>query len=691
MPAGHLPVTSYLAVPVRSRTGEVLGGLFFGHERPGVFGEREERLAVGVAGWAAVAMDNARLYAAEHRARSDAEAAAAQLTDQALELELSNQQLQEQAAELEMQSEELQATAAHLEERTEAAEEAAAALRRSEQRYELAARATRNAIWDWDLATDALAWNPGVADVFGYRPEDVADTIQWWYDHIHPDDRDRVVTGIHAVIDDPLGGADWEDEYRFQRGDGTYAHVYDRGTVARAGDGRAVRMIGAMLDVTREREALAAAEAGRRAAEATTRRAAFAGAVGIAITGGGTLDDMLQRCCQAAVDHLDAAFARAWVLDSGDPVLVLRASAGLYTHLDGAHGRVPVGQFKIGQIAAEQRPHLTNAVIGDPRVPEQAWARREGMVAFAGYPLVVGEELVGVFALFARQPLDEATFEALATAATGLSVAVTNARLLEAERRAREAAEAANQSKSEFLANMSHELRTPLNAIGGYAELLELGLHGPITDDQRHALGRVRKAQRRLLALINDILNFAKLERGQVEYDVQAVEVADVVRDVLPFVEPQVAAKGLALELRLPEGACSVSADREKLGQVLVNLLSNATKFTDARHPVTGEPGRVRVEVTTRTEGSALFGPYGGRPEAVFVRVTDTGRGIPQGKLDVIFDPFVQVHAGRTRTTEGTGLGLAISRDLARGMGADLTVESTLGVGSTFTLTLPRT
>ena len=254
--------------------------------------------------------------------------------------------------------------------------------------------------------------------------------------------------------------------------------------------------------------------------------------------------------------------------------------------------------------------------------------------------------------------------------------------LAEAER---ERATEANQAKSAFLAVMSHELRTPLNAIGGYTQLLELGLHGPVTDAQRTALGRVQRAQAHLLGLINDVLNFAKLESGRVEYALGTVDVRAVLAEITPLVEPQLAAKGLALEVRLPDGPCVAWADREKLGQVLVNLLSNATKFTAARHPATGAPGRVTVDVATRTAGAD-----GGHPGMVFVRVTDTGRGIPREKQDAVFEPFVQVRTGYAHATEGTGLGLAISRDLARGMGGDLRVRSVPGEGSTFTVTLQR-
>ncbi len=288
-----------------------------------------------------------------------------------------------------------------------------------------------------------------------------------------------------------------------------------------------------------------------------------------------------------------------------------------------------------------------------------------------------------------------------------LAAAAERERLLAESERARQAAEAANQAKSEFLANMSHELRTPLNAIGGYAQLLDLGLHGPVTEEQRGALARVQAAQTRLLSLINDVLNYARLEGGRVEYDLRAVDVADVIRDVVPLVEPQLRAKGLALDVRLPGGPgavadgepapCVVWADRDKLGQVLLNLLSNAAKFTPARDPRTGAPGRVTVSVAPRpgaadAAGGAAGGTAGAGGRAL-IRVEDTGIGIPRDKQARIFEPFVQVRArgaSYAQATEGTGLGLAISRDLARGMGGDLWVDSEEGAGSTFTVALRR-
>ncbi|MGZ8468280.1 MAG: ATP-binding protein [Gemmatirosa sp.] len=245
----------------------------------------------------------------------------------------------------------------------------------------------------------------------------------------------------------------------------------------------------------------------------------------------------------------------------------------------------------------------------------------------------------------------------------------------------RAAAQDANAAKSQFLANMSHELRTPLNAIGGYTQLLAMGLRGPVTPDQQVDLERITRAQRHLLGLINDVLNYAKLESGRVEYALGVVDVRDVIATVTPLVEPQLQAKGLVLDIRLPDGPCEVWTDGEKLGQVLVNLLSNAIKFTNPRAAAGAPPGRVTVSLVTRR---------GAGDDVVFLRVADTGPGIPRDKQAAVFEPFVQVQTGYARPGDGTGLGLAISRDLARGMGGDLRLRSVEGEGSTFTVVLRR-
>ena len=212
---------------------------------------------------------------------------------------------------------------------------------------------------------------------------------------------------------------------------------------------RGGRVVGASL-VARGLAEAAAARSERRARE---QHSDLVAAVGTALTARLPLPDQLGRCAEALVAHLGVAFARVWTPDDGDPnLLVLRASAGLYTHLDGRHGRIPVGAWKIGRIAAERRPHLTNTVVTDPEVQDWAWARREGMVAFAGYPLLVGDRLLGVLGAFARHPLSEATLGFLGSVADAIAVGVDRAgaeaareALLAREQAAREHAEAAER------------------------------------------------------------------------------------------------------------------------------------------------------------------------------------------------------------------------------------------------------
>lgn len=234
---------------------------------------------------------------------------------------------------------------------------------------------------------------------------------------------------------------------------------------------------------------------------------------------------------------------------------------------------------------------------------------------------------------------------------------------------AREEAEAANLAKSNFLTTMSHELRTPLNAIAGYTELLMLEIAGPITEKQKEQLQRIERSERHLLSLINDVLNFAKIEAGQIKLDIRSVDVGEIVRDLESFIAPQLHAKSLRYTEDIADAPLNAETDSEKTRQILLNLLSNAVKFT----PEGGE-----IAVHARRDD-----------DRICVTVSDDGDGISPDKVEDIFEPFVQVGRNFNSPAEGTGLGLSISRDLAQRLGGDLTCVSTLGVGSAFTLRLP--
>ena len=285
-------------------------------------------------------------------------------------------------------------------------------------------------------------------------------------------------------------------------------------------------------------------------------------------------------------------------------------------------------------------------------------SRRGGVIG----GLFFGHEDTGVFG--------ERAERVVRNIAGWAAVAMDNAHLYEAERRARAEAEVANRAKSEFLANMSHELRTPLNAIGGYADLLAGGIRGPVNDAQRADLERIKRNQRHLLGLINDILNFAKAEAGRVRFDPRAVSMNEALGQLEALIAPQVHEKQLHYEYSCCDASFTAWADPERLQQILLNLLSNAVKFTP--------PGG---RITVNCDAS---------PTAMLVRVRDSGVGIPEDKREQIFEPFVQLDRGQSAANVGTGLGLAISRDLARAMGGDLTVDSRLDEGSTFTLAVPR-
>jgi PAS domain S-box-containing protein len=245
-----------------------------------------------------------------------------------------------------------------------------------------------------------------------------------------------------------------------------------------------------------------------------------------------------------------------------------------------------------------------------------------------------------------------------------------NARRLAEAQIARARAEAANRTKTEFLAVMSHELRTPLNAIAGYVQLLEMGLKGPVTPEQIADLERIRESQAHLLGLINDIMNFARLEAGRVTFRHGDVLVADLLASIRTVTEPQTRAKGIGHTVDSCDSRLSVWTDADKARQILINVVSNAIKFTNPG-------GRIAIACSVRDED-------------VTIDVRDTGQGIPSERLTDIFEPFVQVNPSFSRAHQGVGLGLAISRELARAMRGDLTVESAVGKGSTFSLRLPR-
>jgi signal transduction histidine kinase len=409
--------------------------------------------------------------------------------------------------------------------------------------------------------------------------------------------------------------------------------------------------------------------------------------VSAALAAGETLREMLTACTEALVRYLDAAFARIWLLKQEEGVLELQASSGMYTHLDGGHARVPVGAFKIGLIAAERMPHLTNTVADDPRVSDKDWARREGMVAFAGYPLLVGERLIGVMAIFARHSLSDAALQAMATVANGIALGVERLRTHQSLQELNASLEAtvaqrtevlialnaelqrSNQELLDFAYVASHDLQEPLRKIQAFGNLLEEE-YGQALGDGKAYLDRMRNAAGRMRVLINDLLTFSRVTTKALPF--VPVDLNVIACEVVNDLEAQVqAAQGVVEVGPLP----TIDADPLQIRQVLQNLIGNALKFhLPANSPVV----KVYAEV----------GPASASEEQQCVlSVEDNGIGFNEKYLDRIFTVFQRLHG--KDDYKGTGIGLAVVRKIVERHGGSVTARSREGEGATFIVTLP--
>ena len=409
----------------------------------------------------------------------------------------------------------------------------------------------------------------------------------------------------------------------------------------------------------------------QRELETHSRLASLSADVGVALTQTDNLEGILQRSAEAIVHRLDAALARVWTLNAADQTLELCASAGISVPPAASHERVPVGAGAIGRIAQEHRPCVVRQIAAGPDAGDESWALGEGLVSFAGYPLMLGQDVVGVLAVFSRHPLEADDLNALASVAHGLALGIARQRdierLRESEARAVERANALARITAElqrrnteldaFAYAASHDLRAPLRGIANLAQWIEEDLQQSLSDDTREMLALLRSRMHRMEALIEGILQYSRA--GRAHEPPQHVNAAALVEEIVDLLSPDTAT--VIADASLPE----LFTERLPLQQVLQNLIGNAIKH--------GGPG---VTITVSAEDAGSMWRF---------QVKDDGPGIPQELQGRIWGIF-QTLEPRDKT-EGTGIGLSLVKKLVEAQGGTVAVHSRPAEGAAFTFT----
>ncbi len=468
------------------------------------------------------------------------------------------------------------------------------------------------------------------------RPGDgVAPSDGGWHAAVHPDDRARALAAWRAsLVGD--GTPPFEVEFRLREGgSGRYRWFLSRARPQRDAAGRIVRWFGTCTDVDAH---VQDAELAQRLARVTAR---LAGPLGV--------DDVARLVVAEGVAALAAQAGSLALFAADGETLELRGVTGATTEEAGHDwARLPLhADGPMAEVARTAQPLVLTA------------PGRADVQTAVTYPLADGDRPIGALGFVFRdgEPLTPAQLRFVEQLAQHCGAAIARARLFEALHAARDEAERANRAKSDFLRVMSHELRSPLNAIDGHAALLADEIHGPVTPAQSEALSRIRRSGRALLTLINDLLSYARLEAGRMEFSIEPVPLHALLSQMEGFVAPRMREGTLTYRYVPCSAGVRIDADPDKLQQVLINLLTNAAKFTPAG-------GKVTLGVDRDVSDGW-----------VRIHVADTGVGIEEDRLATVFEPFVQVDASHTRRREGAGLGLAISRDLTRGMGGDGSAE----------------
>jgi len=528
-------------------------------------------------------------------------------------------------------------------------------LRISEARKSAMLETALDAIVTIDHEGRIVEFNPAAEAMFGYRSQEVVGqrmaelvippALRWPHQQAF---RRYLDSGDHTILGKRI-------ELMARRADGSDFPV--ELAVAPIADGPFPMFTAYIRDISEHKANLSALHD-------QLRLAAFGRDVGLALSQAKSLRETVQQCAWLIVQHLGGAFARIWSVNEREGELELQASAGLYTHIDGDHSRVPIGQSKIGRIAQTQQPYFTNAVLGAPFVHDQVWAEREGLVSFAGYPLVVDGRTIGVVAMFAQHPLSETTLSAMASVAHGIALGMERKRIEEELHRQTQILKTVDQRKDEFLAMLAHELRNPLAPIRTGLEVLQFEDH----DNETVAL--MQQQVDYMVRLVDDLLDVSRILSGRIDLQKQPVQLSSVVSHALSIVQPLMAQHQHELVVSQPQTPVWLDADLARLSQVLSNLLHNAIKYT---------PSGGRIEFEARAQG-----------DQVAVHIKDNGIGINPSFLPELFELFTQADRSLDRSSGGLGIGLTLVRRLVEQHGGSISAYSGgIGHGSEFVVHLP--
>jgi len=531
------------------------------------------------------------------------------------------------------------------------------ALRYSEENYRLVVETAPDAVISIDERGAILFANPATVRIFGYDPTELIGKpltllMPEFLRKLHEKGFSRyLATGQRHI--------NWQGtELTALRKSGQEFPVeISFGELSR--DGHKV-FTGFIRDISERKQAEEL-----RAAHA--RQIAVRADVSVAFGKKGSLKTILGECSEAIVRHLDAALARIWTLSGDGKMLELQASAGMYTHLDGPHSRIPMGQFKIGMIAQERRAHLTNDVLNDPRISNRAWAEKEGMASFAGYPLSVGDRTVGVLAMFSRKPVTPETTETLASGADLIAQGIERKRAQEALQMTQ--AELARVSRlttmGELAASIAHEVNQPLTAVTNNSNAcLRLLAADKLTPEiLGRALEEIVADGTRASAVVARIRGFIKKE----PVEKNRLDMNNVIQEVLALADRELYENRVRIERQLTKALPLVLADRVQIQQVLLNLIMNGI---EAMIPITDQSRSLSVESRVDESGDVL------------VAVRDSGPGLGSA-ADRIFTPFF------TTKANGMGMGLSISRSLVENHGGRLWAMPNSPIGAVFSFTLP--